>query len=162
MSALLEGRTVQPFDATSHLVDERVRLPAMTDAGKGVIVHKPDGTLVVDTPKSAYFSETDTPGVYTIDTAAGPRSFAVNLDPLESKTSPLHVETLEQFGCRLASHARKNADREHLQQMHNAELENRQKFWRWLILAATGVLIVETWLAGRLSRPRPAQEEAVP
>ena len=36
--------------------------------------------------------------------------------------------------------------------MYNMELENRQKLWRWLILAAIGVLIVETWLAGRRCR----------
>ena len=77
----------------------------------------------------------------------------MNLDPAESKTSPLPVETLEQFGCRLVNPARKPLDREQLRQMHNAELEGRQKLWRWLILAAIGVLIVETWLAGRIKRP---------
>ena len=87
----------------------------------------------------------------------------MNLDPLESKTSPLHVETLEQFGCRLAnqSQARKLADQEQLRQMQNAELENRQKLWRWLILAAIGVLIVETWLAGRVRQPRLAPVEVL-
>jgi hypothetical protein len=45
--------------------------------------------------------------------------------------------------------------------MHNAELESRQKLWRWLILAAIGVLIVETWLAGRIKRPRLAHAEAL-
>ena len=85
----------------------------------------------------------------------GRASFAVNLDPLESKTAPLHVETLEQFGCRLASHSPKPLDHAELRQMHNAELEDRQKLWRWLILAAIGVLIVETWLAGRRAAAAP-------
>ena len=44
--------------------------------------------------------------------------------------------------------------------MQNAELENRQKFWRWLILATIGVLILETWLAGRVRQPRLARVEA--
>ena len=70
---------------------------------------------------------------------------------------PLNVETLEQFGCRLVNRSRAKVDREHLRQMQNAELENRQKLWRWLIVAAIGVLIVETWLAGRLKK-RPAPE----
>ena len=85
----------------------------------------------------------------------------MNLDPLESKTAPLHVETLEQFGCRLANPSRKRVDREQLRQMHNAELEGRQKLWRWLILAAIGILIVETWLAGRIKQPRLAHAEAL-
>jgi hypothetical protein len=85
----------------------------------------------------------------------------VNLDPAESKTSPMAVETLEQYGCRLSNPSRSRVDREQLRQMHNAELEGRQKLWRWLILAALGVLIVETWLAGRLQRPRLAHAEAL-
>jgi len=44
--------------------------------------------------------------------------------------------------------------------LHNAELEARQKLWRWLIIAALGVLLVETWLAGWLTRSR--QIEAQP
>jgi hypothetical protein len=84
----------------------------------------------------------------------------VNLDPAESRTAPLNVETLEQFGCRLANPARRPVDREQLRQLRNAELEGRQKLWRWLILAAIGVLIAETWLAGRLKRPRAAFAEA--
>ena len=45
--------------------------------------------------------------------------------------------------------------------VRNAELEGRQKLWRWLILAAISVLIVETWLAGRIKRPRLAHAEAL-
>ena len=85
----------------------------------------------------------------------------MNLDPLESKTAPLNVETLEQFGCRLAASASRIEDeREVTRQMHNAELEGRQKLWRPLILAAISVLIVETWLAGWLGHPRLSQKEA--
>ena len=36
--------------------------------------------------------------------------------------------------------------------LHNTELEARQKLWRWLIVAALVVLILESWLAGRLTR----------
>jgi hypothetical protein len=161
MAALLEGRDASPIGAGDYLVHDPVPLRVVEDAANGLVVHKPDGSTVTVPPGGASFAGTDMPGIYTIDTAAGARSFAVNLDPLESKTGPLHVETLEQFGCRLASHDRKVVDREHLRQLHNIELENRQKVWRWLILAAIGTLIVETWLAGRLNHPRPARAEAL-
>jgi hypothetical protein len=163
MSALLEGRTPRPIDSANHLVHDRVPLPAERDAAKPLIVHKPDGSTVTTPPAIAFFDDTDQPGVYTIDTAAGARSFAVNLDPAESKTSPIHVETLEQLGCRLVKRAGEVAehDREHLRQMQNMELEGRQKLWRWVILTAIGVLIVETWLAGRLRQPRLARAEAL-
>jgi hypothetical protein len=160
MAALLEGNA-PPFDVQNILVGDKVPLPASSDPEKGLVVHKPDGATVAVEPGAESFAETDQPGVYTIDTPDGPRAFAANLDPAESRTSPLSVETLEQFGCRLASHAPKPVDGEQKRQMQNAELEGRQKLWRWLILAAVGVLIVETWLAGRLARPRPARAEAL-
>ena len=130
-------------------------------AAKGLVVRTPGGGTVATAPGRAMFSETDRPGVYTIETTAGARDFAVNLDPMESKTAPLNVETLEQFGCRLANHDKATLDRDHLRQMHNAELEGRQKLWRWLILTAIGILIVETWLAGRQAAPRSARAEAL-
>jgi hypothetical protein len=163
ISGMLELGTSQPLGTANHMVGDRVVLPDREEtSGKGTVVHKPDSTIVQLARGSAHFTDTDQPGVYTIDLPAGPRSFVVNLDTLESKTAPLHVETLEQFGCRLAnrSEARKRPDQEQLRQMQNAELENRQKLWRWLILATIGVLIVETWLAGRVRQPRLARVEA--
>jgi hypothetical protein len=38
------------------------------------------------------------------------------------------------------------------QNLHAAELEGRQKLWRVLIVAALVVLMVETWLAGWITR----------
>ena len=125
------GRWSRPI----NVVGDRVPLPVVDDAVKSMIVHKPDGAAVTIARQTAFFDETDQPGVYTLDTPAGASSFAVNLDPLESKTTPLPVETIEQLGVRLANHSRKNVDREQLRQMYNAELEGRQKLWRWLILA---------------------------
>jgi hypothetical protein len=161
LSSLLEGRNPQPFDAGNHLVGDPVPLPAAEDAARGWVVRKPDSTTVTTAPGSRSFDRTDLPGVYTIETPGSARSFAVNLDPLESKTAPLPVETLEQYGSRLVNPARKPLDREQLRQLHNAELENRQKLWRGLILAAIGILIVETWLAGRSASSRPARAEVL-
>ena len=161
MSALLEGRSQAAADVGNHRVGDRLPLPVSDEAVKGWVVRRPDGATVNVPAGVEFFSETDRPGVYTVETPDGPRSFAVNLDPAESKTAPLHVETLEQFGCRLASRSPKADGREHRRQLQNMELEGRQKLWRWLILTAIGLLIVETWLAGRLSRTRPARAEAL-
>jgi len=160
MTALLESNNPRLMVGTNYLVHDRIRLPSLGGASQGLTIHKPGGQIV-KTTDSQTFSETDQPGVYTIDSPAGARSFAVNLDPSESKTSPLHVETLEQFGCRLVNRSQQKLENEEGRQMQSAELENRQQLWRWLILAATLVLILETWLAGRLSRPRIARAEAV-
>lgn len=149
MWALLEPRTPRPVIAANQKVGDRVPLVITDEAVKSITVHKPDGSAVTIARTTGVFDETDQPGLYTIDLPAGASSFAVNLDPLESKTAPLHVETIEQLGVRLASHSRQSIDREQLRQMYNAELEGRQKLWRWLILAVLGILIFETWLAGR-------------
>lgn len=161
MTALLESNTPTLSIGTNYVVNDRIRLPSAEGATGGLTIHKPGGELVKMTGDQT-FTETDQPGVYTIDSASGSRSFAVNLDPLESKTSPLPIETLEQFGCRLVTGSRKQTENDEGRQMQSAELENRQQLWRWLILAAILVLIIETWLAGRLSRPRHAHAEALP
>ena len=78
---------------------------------------------------------------------------AVNLDPLESKTASVGAETLEQWGCRLVKPtALADATRQR-QQIQDSLLESRQKWWQWLIVGALGVLVAETWLAGRAAKP---------
>jgi hypothetical protein len=162
MLGLLEGRSSTTLGGATHMVFDRVPIPIEAWAGKELAVHEPDGTVATLLRGSAHFTDTAQPGLYTVDTADGPRSFAVNLDPQESKTAPLEVETLEQMGCRMASYSPKPLNHAELRQMYNAELENRQKIWRWLILAAIAVLIVETWLAGRrVNSSRSAQAEVM-
>ena len=85
----------------------------------------------------------------------------MNLDPQESNTAPLALEDLEKRGCRLASRVPAEVDPEQLRQLQSQELESRQKLWRWLILAAIGILILETWLAGRSRAHRPKLAEAM-
>jgi Mg-chelatase subunit ChlD len=161
VTALIDGPNARPPESASLEVYDRLPLPAPQNEAKAEVVQKPDGSKVTPEPGSTVFTATDEPGVYRITAPAGVRAFAVNLDPLESRTSPLPVETLEQFGVRMANPSRKAIDREYARQMQNLELENRQKFWRWLIVAALGILVVETWLAGRLNRSRPVQGEVL-
>jgi len=158
MAAMLEGRTPPPVELASLTVLDRVPLAGT----EKTTIKKPDGSDVDIEPKATSFDGTDQPGVYLVETANGSRAFAVNLDPLESKTTPLAVETLEKLGIHLSSGpAREALDREHLRQLQNAELEGRQKLWRGLILSAIGLLILETWLAGRLKKNPATQLEAL-
>lgn len=155
LTSLSEGGGGVPLVEGNVLVGDHVPIPAFASGGdrsKPPSVRKPDGTRVVPASGDAVFSETDRPGIYILETASGDRPFAVNLDPLESRVAPIHVETLEQLGCRLAKPTREKIDLERLRQLQNAELEGRQKLWRWLVLAAIAFLIAETWLSGRLSR----------
>ncbi len=119
---------------------------------------RPDGSEVKLAADARAFTETSEPGIYRLVAGERGRRFAVNVAADESKTAPLEVAQLEQFGVRLRTQTEEG---ERSQQLRDLELEGRQKLWRWLIAGALGVLILETWLAGLLSRPRrePAESE---
>lgn len=156
-------------------------LEAGTNVAAAVVVRKPDGSQA-RVAAGEKFTQTDLPGVYTVSGAdsrpaseptavrvsssggqsnqpassasGGSFQFAVNLDPAESKTAPLALEQLERLGVSVKfqpaqTAAQRQRQRQHLQA---AELEQRQKLWRWLIVAALVLLVVETLLAGWLTR----------
>lgn len=140
-------------------VGEVATLPPHTGNGP-LLVRKPDGSQLPLAEGITRFSQTEHPGVYEISTPGTALRFAVNLDPAESKTAPLPVDALERLDLPLKARevdlSRQAAQQRHL---HNAELENQQKLWRWLIVTALGVLLVETWLAGWLTRRSAARPE---
>jgi hypothetical protein len=114
---------------------------------------KPDGKSAT-TGAGRPFTETDLPGIYTAAFDGKQRRFAVNLPLDESRTAPLSPDELTRLGVPLQTPAEfavaTAPERErHLQQ---AELENRQKLWRWLILAVLAVTLGEIVLSGRLAR----------
>ncbi|MBW3543452.1 MAG: VWA domain-containing protein [Planctomycetes bacterium] len=88
------------------------------------------------------------------DAPQGLHAAADTIPPDESRTDPLPLERLEQLGVTLAASDEPQGElaKEHERQLRAAELEGRQMYWRWLIVAALAVLGGETWLAARLSR----------
>ena len=84
----------------------------------------------------------------------------MNLSPEESRTAALAVEELERFGVRLGGKKASAELTERKRQLETAELESRQKLWRWLIAAVLGLLAAETFLAGRLARKQRASSIA--
>jgi hypothetical protein len=150
-------------------VDLRPFLP--TD-GRATAVRTPSGEeLTVETTADEdvlTFSSTKEPGRYQVlggrQSDDKPAEFVVNLDPHESETAPLPLQKLQSANVNLTgtgSDAAAVADSPDRQrQLRGQELENRQKLWRWLIIAAIGLLIVETWLGGRLARKQLAASQA--
>ena len=116
-----------------------------------VVVLRPDGSS--ETVRSATYEGTTIPGVYRVGEAK--REFVVNLPPEESRTAPLALDHFEKLGLpiprELTAEERTSA-RDQKRLMAAAELENRQKLWRWLIVAGFLFVVGETWLAGRGSR----------
>lgn len=147
VTSILDRRYGPVAPRANYYVGDRIPLPAET---KGLLVRKPNGQTPALDSDARVFADTEEPGCYAFLTPDGPREFSVNIDPRESKTSPLAVETLQQMGARLASPASNEKDAAaNLRQMRDMELESRQQIWRWLALAVIVVLLLETVLAGR-------------
>jgi len=132
------------------------------EGGTTVTLSAPDGRQVDLPVGKASYSDTFVPGVYTVhsSSAATDIRFAVNLDPTESRTRPVAADEFERLGVPVA-HPVGTLTPETKRQvrLQNAELENRQKLWRWLILGTLAVLLMETYLAGRAARKVLVQEE---
>lgn len=140
---------------TQYFVGDTVPLfPGGANTNLVVTVRKPDGSVAEPAKGKATYSQTDQPGIYTVSTPDASYRFAVNLDPAESKTAPLPLEELERLGVPLKNPPALPAAQveQSRRQLLANELENRQKLWRWLIVAALVVLLMETWLAGRITR----------
>ena len=146
---LTGGLTTAP---SQYLVGDPV---ALTGApGAELTLRAPDGKTVPIAAGATNFTQTLQPGVYTITSATPPKSFAVNLDPAESRTLPLSVDELEHRGAPVAATVPVNAAGEAKRQaiLQSSEAESRQKLWRWLIAAALAVLVGESALAGWTAR----------
>jgi hypothetical protein len=127
-------------------------LPLTKGHGGGVLSGPTATTraVAVDAPVLGPFME---PGVYEWTSGGRTERFAVNLDPAESRTSPLNREQLEERGLPLASatdtSSRPKAEAERLA---DPIIEARQKIWRWALVAALLALALEMALAGRTTR----------
>jgi hypothetical protein len=119
------------------------------------VVRAPDGgetKVAVAAPRYDFAAG---PGVYEVRSAAGLSRVAVNVAADESKTAPLGVEALESLGVRLVRDEnveRSEAAVAERQTLQVQEMESRQKLWQWCLAAALGVIVVETWYAGRTAR----------
>lgn len=145
---------------TSFLVGERVPLAEFrASADELTAIELPSGEQVAVEDDMNSFSDTVTPGLYTLisngskTTSAGQVSFAVNLDSSESQVSPLSDAELAAAGVALKSSESVAVLEEAAQrQLRAGELENRQKLWQWLVLSVMAILIAETLLASRAAR----------
>ena len=73
------------------------------------------------------------------------------------------LDQLEALGVKLDAATNPTQSPESLEeqqrQLRIAELENKQRFWQWLIVAAIAVLVIETWLASAVAQ-RVSQADA--
>ena len=144
-----------------YTIGDTVTLPG-TNAAQVFTVTKPDGADI-KVPATDRFTETDLPGIYTVQGGSVPQRFAVNLDPSESRTAVLPVEELERLRLPLLVSNPEviKKETEKRLRLQATELEQRQKIWRWLIVVALVILLLETWLAGWITRRTRSPEPAL-
>ena len=128
-----------------NLIGQPVVLPGKAKELRRV--KGPNGTEKIRLGTSVFHAKH--PGIYTLQ-GASPATFTVNLSPHESRTDLLSMERLE--GLRLPFD-HKNKDlvaiaKKREQTLVDEQLEKRQKIWRWLIVAAILLVLLETWLGG--------------
>lgn len=148
------GTGPQTQDASQYLVGDVISLrqPASVLQAPGTMV-LPDGKRIPLEPGTTNFLETALPGVYCYIAGGMTQWFALNLAAAESRTQPMPVDELERLG---PSHTPRAFTRDQVRErsgvQQNAALEGRQKMWRWFLVAALLVLLIESWLAGWTSR----------
>ncbi|MBN1363093.1 MAG: BatA domain-containing protein [Sedimentisphaerales bacterium] len=128
------------------------------------VVRKPDDSVVSLDATEQAFTQTDLPGIYRVESAGGERLFAINLAPQESRTDPMPIEDLENlgvvqsaFGGPAVANAAAVAQAKRVNDL--VRMEEQQKLWRWVLVLVLAVLLVETWLAGWLTRVHPVETQ---
>lgn len=162
MNSLLETVVDGPIDLKQALVGEKITAKQLELEGDTIHVRIEDE--VKSFPAKGDF-EFDRPGIYrfaeTKDGLANDsaRRIAVNLDPRESRTEPVANELLESSGLVMQSQPRKVIEaheqrRDKQRQLLNRELESRQQVWRWTLIGALALLVVESLYAAWRTRQR--------
>ena len=119
---------------------------------RSVQVIAPDGEQFELTEAPMVFAKANQPGIYQSSQDGLEREYAFNIALSESRLEPLDKADLEQRGLRLQNHISGEELLEQERQLRDVELESQQQIWRWLILAALGLMMAESWLGGQLSK----------
>ncbi|MDB5319598.1 MAG: N-terminal double-transrane protein [Phycisphaerales bacterium] len=156
MAGLLGRHDAGTIDA-QYLVNESIALLSAESATAAAAPSNraltgSDGKSIDLAKSAATFDHADQPGIYHLSENGRDTLLAVNVHPDESRTAPLTTEDLERWGAKVGKPESADEIAARDRRLKSAELENRQKLWRWLILGVLGLLAVETALAGRLAR----------
>ncbi len=169
-------------EQSQYFIGDRIPIPHSKKAlSANLQIRKPDNSLISLDTGQQVFTQTDLPGIYTIESsirnpssrseiaasAASAKLFAVNLPARECQTAVMPIEDLEKFGVSFKPSSSIAAEQTETTRRHSphaflrkqelgAELEYEQKVWRWVFIALLAVSLIEIWLAGWLTgQPSP-------
>ena len=186
LNGILDIAINQPDLKTTYVVNEPLTFNA-SDSGSRTMTG-PDKTQVKIDRDQTTFADTGIPGIYRLsdgnkksETAAKERDvvesddsaspvdvgiaaasdvlFAVNVDRAESETVAIPIEQLEMLELNIGRQESGKMELAQLRLLRDREIEDRQKMWKWLIVAALVLLVGETWLAGRTAVRQVASDE---
>jgi hypothetical protein len=158
--SMLEQTGWEPQSLQAHLVGDAVHLPEKLFATNSTATLVLPNQEKVEVRKGEAFGRTDLPGIYSV--AEDPSiKFVVNIDPAEINTAPMEAETFHNLGLPLTRAAGEtHLTEKQAQTALASELESRQKYWRWLIVAALAIFLMETVLSGVYSLRRSSAQAA--
>jgi hypothetical protein len=152
--SILEYGGVRMETQAQYVVGDPVPVTGPGGPRADVRVRKPDGATVALDAGVDTFTETDVPGIYGVESADETTWFAVNVAASEGRTDPMPLEDIERLGLSMKTPGPAATGQVAKTTIHTGlvETEGRQKLWRWVLVAALVVLLMEIWLAGRLTR----------
>ncbi len=149
LHSILDESSGLPPARAQYFVGDEIILPP---GPQSFTMRKPDGSEV-PVAAGGKFSATDQPGIYVAN--PGELRFAVNLDPEESRTSPLGRDRLAALALPTEDKTAPAATTANAaMRALGTDAEQKQKLWRWLVIAAVIFLLVETAVAAKLSTVR--------
>ncbi|MDP6447704.1 MAG: VWA domain-containing protein, partial [Pirellulaceae bacterium] len=152
MARLLDRRGDRSAIDGQISIGEQIATPQIArDDTTAWAVRQPGGERLDLAASETFFEQTDSPGVYQFIGSELSLPFAVNIAGSESRTEPLDSERLEQLGAKLGESPTYQEQVDRKRQLRDLELERRQSYWRWFLVIAVVLLILETWLGGRLA-----------
>ncbi len=130
--------------AATLLVGEDLPL----DAASGYTITEPAGkTHSLNAGES--FTATQI-GLYRVQSATHTKTVAVNLPPDEGRVLPMAPQKLAEYGIKLSSGADSaGASETSDERLTATDTEQKQQSWWYVLLMLLGVLLLETWVAGR-------------
>ena len=155
LASMIDSKFGQSEVKSNYEIGAKVQLPVAAPLELAL----PDGTTS-SYQEPVFLNEFSEPGVYHAIKGNRRTPFAMNIPASESRTEALASDHLEQFGVTIKE-IESRADLESRErQMQDVELESQQRLWQWLIFSVIGILLVETWFGGLVSRRLATGEES--
>ncbi len=161
--SILEYSGIFTNRQSQYFVGDHV--PISTQSGSELAnleIRKPDNSVIHLNAGQEIFTQTDLPGIYTIQSSADDQVFALNLPAKECQIAVMPVENLEMLGVSLTQPSGYSAEYAELsigsrskrpgRHSSFARLESEQKIWRWILIVLLAVSFIEIALAGWLTR----------